>query len=1204
MINKILLEGYLFFNQRFLEMHDYKLSDIKKIDILFTIFKKLPFFFISSMLSLRKNLKIECRWEKFRISLLGISVLSNPVLSEISLKILRQIGKNKKKGILQHELARFLDLQSNDIHHHLINLLKFNLIRKYTCILQSNSKLSNTIQLKSRYNIDFKKLNYNQKQIEKRLSKNTLIFLLEKLIKIIIRMKKIIKQKKIKYGVLSFYNHSTGNYKRKLHRIWYKLKEKCNIINISAVLPKIKRIFEQSNFKTRNLSKPNLLIFLKKKKRNSILKLEKIFGQIVSLFFFPPENQIRQILITRKNNHHTSPMFLELFRGYVSYKTIQFTLKNLEKFRGLTKTLEQIGRQKIMHYYYDKIFSLYKKDAIFVNNKTIKRVTEQVLKRRVALLLWSKENFLQIKDLGRRFANFENKGLKKIDSKVVRRVLSDLITLGFLKVIKIYTQLSFQKPKIFEFILQRNPNNFILQKFIYLPIFKVKNISQSHIGKKNKKFSFLNKLEISFPDLSIYFYYLKNNKINQKINFVFSNKIKNLKINSRQNLIFNIKFLKKEAGIIKNRYFLIKIFIKNPKIDSILKNQVFLWKYFSKKGNLEKSGLFSNQSIYYILKNNQLILKCKKQKLFGKKYLNKFFKFLFKKKKLTKKNFIYDIFVEKNKTSIVKKKIIILHKKKIHLERKKDVFFFQIINCKLLNINFALNKLQKIYSFNISKKLGSYNISKCKWDCEIDTKIYSQFLFSIEEKKKNYKFFNFLQKKLFRKRIKGLSVISNIKNASIFFKKSRKNVKTFYLLNSFSYFYQVIKRSLELPNNTFFLSVLRIKNFIYKIKYNKNVENQSETKIFRNYITRGVYFKLFKLFFKKLFSSNFLIFLGFFIFSCKNLKISSIPQSINLESDDFNLLKIEKKKILNNNLLWDKKLNRYKKSNTIYFYLRVLKNLLIKKHFFLNKFDKNKIIPMAFFIKNKSGKINKRDIFNKKNNLKIKDYVELRMFFHICPRINCEKGTILTTKMDNLNKLSIAISVYLSSSSKLCVKKRILETTSYIKKKFKNNNNFYHNQNILMVKKTCNPNQNLKKILQLQLYLITWNHLSHFCILFAKNQILLNFIKHCFFRKNRNFFKSIYIKKYLIFCFLFSNLCFEITMSFYRLVKFFNSPLDIEHFVKIYQNENRIILIEVYGNTITDFPCIIPKNSFDYRRKYYKIQNTRFIRINIESLAN
>jgi hypothetical protein len=79
----------------------------KKSIFYFQYLKNFPFFFLSSMLSLRKFLKIECRWEKFRISLLGISVLSNPILSEISIKILREIGKNKKKGILQHELAKF-----------------------------------------------------------------------------------------------------------------------------------------------------------------------------------------------------------------------------------------------------------------------------------------------------------------------------------------------------------------------------------------------------------------------------------------------------------------------------------------------------------------------------------------------------------------------------------------------------------------------------------------------------------------------------------------------------------------------------------------------------------------------------------------------------------------------------------------------------------------------------------------------------------------------------------------------------------------------------------------------------------------------------------------------------------------------------------------------------------------------------------------
>ena len=152
--------------------------------------------------------------------------------------------------------------------------------------------------------------------------------------------------------------------------------------------------------------------------------------------------------------------------------------------------------------------------------------------------------------------------------------------------------------------------------------------------------------------------------------------------------------------------------------------------------------------------------------------------------------------------------------------------------------------------------------------------------------------------------------------------------------------------------------------------------------------------------------------------------------------------------------------------------------------------------------------------------------------------------------------------------------------------------------------KPCNPNQNVGKFLQFQLYIITWDHLNLFCILFTKNQVLLNLIKDIFLGKNINSFKCIYIKKYLIICFLFSNLCFEITMSFYRLVKFFNSPVDIENFIKIYQNENRIILTEVYGKTITDIPCIIPKNSFDYKKKYYEIQNTQFIRINIEGLTN
>jgi hypothetical protein len=89
-------------------------------------------------------------------------------------------------------------------------------------------------------------------------------------------MKKIIKQKKIKYGVLSFYNHSTGNYKRKLHRIWYKLKEKCNIINISDVLPKFKILFEASISKNLSITMP-MLTQVQIENRKKIFNIKKFF---------------------------------------------------------------------------------------------------------------------------------------------------------------------------------------------------------------------------------------------------------------------------------------------------------------------------------------------------------------------------------------------------------------------------------------------------------------------------------------------------------------------------------------------------------------------------------------------------------------------------------------------------------------------------------------------------------------------------------------------------------------------------------------------------------------------------------------------------------------------------------------------------------------------------------------------------------------
>ena len=980
----ILIKSSFCFDLTLLNTFILKINDIKKIDKIFCFIKNRPIFFTINAISIRKKFKIEFNWEKYRLYSLGISSLSNLNISDISINILKEIAKNRKKGILQHKLSKIFAFQPNDVHHYLINLLKFKLVRKYNCILELSSKSSNAIQLKSNFSFKFKKLNFRKKKIED----NTLLFLLTKLVKFAIRITKIIKQKKIKHGILSFFKHSNKNYKRKFHRTWYKIKEKCNRTDIFKILPKLKIVFEPATNDYRLISKPISIIYKKKKKNHMILGC--FFWHFTSLFFYPPEIQIRRMIIINKNQYYTSPLFLHIFRGFLSYKTIQFTLKNLEKLRGVTEILHQIGRQKIIHFYYDDFISD-KKNPINFNKKINKRITEQVLRRRIALLNWSKENFLQIKELGKKFADFENKGLKKIDSKVVRRVLSELISLGYLKVIKIYTQSFIQKPKVFEFIVPRNRVNFLLYKLLYFSISTSKNKRISDFFR-NKNYIednvYLKKIDGSFLDVSFYFLSSKKNIFIEKKNYKFLKKIQNLKNNYLKKINFTKNFTKKDFPIITNRYFCSYLYYKFPIIIANVIHRNHNRKCFYISDNVLLKNYFYIEYFNLIIKNNQLVLKSKTKK---KNSFNKKKKIVFLKnlnKKIKNKKFFYDILVDEHKIKKIIKSLIIINKKKFP-KRNYTIFF---LKNKKKNFEFILNKKSKIYKIKDLNNFKKIDIAKCKWDCEIDTIIYSHFLFSLEKLINNKNSFDFLHKRLYKRRIKGLSFISNVKIATFFFKKSTQRVRSNHLISSVSYFYQVIKRSLELPKDTFFLNLLKIKTFLHQfpqIKFQKKRYKNKKRTIFN--LIKNFYFKNYHLFFLKFFSIRLLFFVGIIIFLDKKPKnCYKIPLS-NFDYNKFQLFEITRKKILCLQLFYNKKLPKFKNNQKFYTHLNIGKNSLVKKQVFINNINKDKIILTTFFIKNKIIIKKKKRYLNNKTTFRISNKIQIRIFFHKTIYIHAEK---------------------------------------------------------------------------------------------------------------------------------------------------------------------------------------------------------------------
>lgn len=779
--------------------------DFKAMSLLFLKLKKTPYYFSANDIKYTKFCKISCRWEVFREVHLGNFVLNNPPLNEICSQILRKIFNSGPLGISQHTIGSELGLKSADIHHHINNLIKFQLVKKKNFTVKSKSKLNNIIQLKCKIFENLDKKRYNCQEFT---NKNE-FSMINNLIKILSRFEQTVKQKDLKYGTMEKIDVGYRE-KRRFHRNWQKAKQKFFKagINLNKLIQK-NLISNKKKVFRKKLKNTNIFIF----DEISWINFNKtnIFITIIS-FLLSPEIQIKKIMDRNYYSGVSSPFFLEKFKGYVNYKTIQFILKTLGEKRYLSKTLEQKGRQRIIKY--QKLIELEsEKEKKFKTG-----VTYQAANRRLILLSWVKSKVLLVKDLGRRIALKENKGLRKVDSKVIRRVLSDLIERNFLKIFKINIRVLNQKSRDIEVITRKEFDTTTFDFKGYLQdIHKTTNFMEKK-QKTRKFFKFIKShsmvlvlnLFSSWLNTNQLFSFVSNDSVKMSNNwnnfiklislsrkkFLESQKKRKTKFYSRffftQNK-FSLSF-KKKKPLEKIFFFLDYIILSEKKPEISEKHQ-----YLTIYQNLTKNKCY--RSLDQFQRNIEIKRKILTRNR-NKKLRDKSEGFLFFRKKYIKK------FQKKIKNLVLKKKKNILEAKL--LEYKNFYFFFV--------------KLIQIKDFNIS-------ILKVeRWDSEIDINLLENFFIKKFRLKKKNSFFS--RKKTINRRLNGILRVENIKIAISYL---NKYFKFSHLGESIHFPFtprNILKRCLELSPLEFCFNIQETTNIEnLKIIYSENFFTDSLNKV-------------------------------------------------------------------------------------------------------------------------------------------------------------------------------------------------------------------------------------------------------------------------------------------------------------------------------------------------------------------------------------
>ena len=752
--------------------------DFKEMNQIFSKMNKNLFCFKKENKQ-KKSMKLCCLWETSREEYLGNFVI-NSQINEICAQILRKIFYSRELGIFQHTIGSELGLRTRDIHHHINNLIKTNLIVKKNLTIKSRSKLKNVIQLKCKI-FDNK---ISKGFFFQYFSDNKEIEIFKNLVKILTRIDRPIKQKNLKYGVLE-HNNTLFDERRRFHRNWQKAKQKF----LKAKIDILKTI--ENNFQKKAIIHPRKEKIPNKYNNQTQLidNFKKVKGNLdlLLLFLISPEIQIKKSI---ENNFYfgiSSPYLLEKFRGYISYKNIQLILRSLETKKYLFKTLEQRGRQRIVKYKKNnEVLNEYEKRIKF-------EVTDQVAYRRLTLLSWVESQVLLVRDLGKRMANQENKGLKKIDSKVIRKVLRDLIEKGFLKVFKINIQLSNKKSKNIEIIAKKDfrPKNFdfasyINQKFSFL----------DKTGEKKKKENFFEKKKDYHPLL-----------VNL---FVFTDEFWN--------------FSEKNTGIKKVSYKIFK------------GKWSFNYKDSSMVDFFGHALKFSARNFFQV---NSINLNCLPQQLVKKKSIFLDLWACLKNlscplKKIKNFTIFHNIFYQTNfkkkkKISRINPKItnnvFNVQKKPFYqstslFSLKKETTFIKF-SFKEKKVNFKIIMHHKTASNQFSgrikiKDLSQANAALEKWDTELDVRLLEKYLIKKCEIGTKLKV---ELKKNFARRLIGILKVENIKIAISYF-NSFLNLdfvdsffKTIYTPRNF------FKRALELPISSFCFS---FREFQQAKKYEKS----------------------------------------------------------------------------------------------------------------------------------------------------------------------------------------------------------------------------------------------------------------------------------------------------------------------------------------------------------------------------------------------
>jgi hypothetical protein len=1169
-LNKIILQGEKGIKLKNVTKSFFFFFDLKCIYQIINFLKTNILSFKFSTSFFLGNTIITCIGEEFRKKFFECLFQNYINNNEIIFQILKEIGKKDLKGISQQYLIKKLKLKTKYFHHVFTKLFKLGIIRKTITKIKKNYKIFYSPILSINFfslNKNFQKLNFKNFKINPEKKELNLI---KNIIKIGIRQdKKIFFEKDLKYGIL-FLNFFPKKFNRKkIHRLWQKIRERCRkakIFNIKSHRKKCEILF--TYFK-------NQFYFTKKKNFNSfkILRKKKNLCEIYFFFLFS-FSILLQKTIKHNNKSGVNSIFLIVkFRGQLGYKNISGILNNFFKFRGYKKILEQIGRQKILIFKQNNINFTKKSKNFFKSEKyaLVKKVTKQIIDRRLNLLSWIKNDYILLKNLGKKIAFHENKGLKRVDSKVVKRIVSDLINFKLLRILKIYVQINLKHAKKFEFIVEYSFRKNQIENIFSFFLSPIKFFSkkQTKNFKKKKVFSISTK---NINLFNIFLFFLRGNIL--LTHFLKKNTTSNFKKKVPGNFFYKEILWGKNLNLFRN------LFWQNFFFLYLLSKRKKIFKSKKKKIEFRKWNLCDLSSCTLLNKLKKIIkfyifitLTCKK----NWKIKN------FNKKKIKKLEFYY-FSLSKKKKIVVKKKL-----KNSFLNKLFFIYNFK----KTFNVQTSFLYYRKKKNFKEKEQITKFEIfifdiiKNEKWDSELDINIYLYFLFLLQYKKLN-QFSNFFWRnfKFFKRRIKKISVISNVKIVTLIFKKFTLYTNSFFLKTELWNFRNFIKRSLEFPASYFFFVVDKLKKNVLFFKKKKFIifKDQKNLKKDEKYnFFEKIRFYFLKIFFFKLkfvnrnifylYTSCFLkIFYSFFIreilvfFDFLDKKENSINYENLLSFQFFFSLREVGKHIV----FYSENLNIPLNFKIFEFYQKLDNEIITLVPFFVKKFFFSNIF---FFYLLKRNLI----YFKKFSQKFVLNPLEIRIFSFSSTYLSKERFEKIEHKHKK-KKIKSELINYSFISTKI--------------KNLKKKNNFFNN---ISKKKIFEIFSLFSKNKFKNYYSIVWTFFFNF-----KNIFIFNNYKFFLSDKfNEAWFSMKNIKinkkaKYLIFSEVIKKVFFRKEFFFFLFKKFPNVISLLNKNLKILSLENRIQSKKLNIKTIYSKPVFFLSNFDSQYQLFFEYKSCLF----------